>query len=129
MAIPQPAFCVHLVQSVSRVGAGGGWRGLLAGVSHLQAGAVDAWRTSSLTPHSSRRLDTSAVWSIARGLARRVDDYKGHLAACDLPHRNDLGGRGPLSEETSEEARVSHSRISLRVLYRSQQARNMCLAR
>lgn len=38
-------------------------------------------------------------WSIARGLARNVDAYKGHLAACDLPRRNDLDGRGTLSEE------------------------------
>lgn len=44
-------------------------------------------------------LDTGGVWSIARGLARNVDDYKRHLAACDLPRRNDLDGRGNLSEE------------------------------
>jgi Fic family protein len=44
-------------------------------------------------------LDTGAVWSIARGLARNVNEYKGHLAACDLPRRNDLDGRGNLSEE------------------------------
>src|SRR6202011_6340232 len=45
-------------------------------------------------------LDTGAVWSIARGLARNVDAYKGHLADCDLTRRNDLDGRGHLSEET-----------------------------
>ena len=44
-------------------------------------------------------LDTGGVWSIARGLARNVDDYKKHLAACDMPRRNDLDGRGHLSEE------------------------------
>jgi Fic family protein len=44
-------------------------------------------------------LDTGAVWSIARGLARNVDAYKSHLAACDQPRRNDLDGRGNLSEE------------------------------
>jgi Fic family protein len=44
-------------------------------------------------------LDTGAVWSIARGLARKVDDYKKHLAACDQGRRNDLDGRGHLSEE------------------------------
>ena len=44
-------------------------------------------------------LDTGGVWSIARGLARNVDDYKQHLAACDMPRRNDLDGRGHLSEE------------------------------
>lgn len=44
-------------------------------------------------------LDTSGVWSIARGLGRNVQAYKRHLAACDLPRRNDLDGRGTLSEE------------------------------
>jgi Fic family protein len=32
-------------------------------------------------------LDTGSVWSVARGLARNVDRYKGHLTACDLPRR------------------------------------------
>jgi Fic family protein len=44
-------------------------------------------------------LDTGGVWSIARGLARNVRSYKSHLAQCDLPRRNDLDGRGNLSEE------------------------------
>ncbi len=44
-------------------------------------------------------LDTGGVWSIARGLARNVRNYKSHLAACDMPRRNDLDGRGNLSEE------------------------------
>ena len=44
-------------------------------------------------------LDTGAVWSVARGFARTVKDYKTHLANCDLPRRNDLDGRGTLSEE------------------------------
>lgn len=48
-------------------------------------------------------LDTGAVWSIARGLARSVAAYKGHLAACDLTRRNDLDGRGNLSEESLAE--------------------------
>jgi Fic family protein len=44
-------------------------------------------------------LDTGGVWSIARGLARSEDRYKQHLAECDLARRNDLDGRGALSEE------------------------------
>jgi Fic family protein len=44
-------------------------------------------------------LDTGGVWSIARGLARNSHAYKSHLAACDMPRRNDLDGRGNLSEE------------------------------
>src|SRR5262249_24469139 len=35
----------------------------------------------------------------ARGLARTEAAYKSHLAECDLPRRNDLDGRGNLSEE------------------------------
>jgi Fic family protein len=48
-------------------------------------------------------LDTGGVWSIARGLARNIDSYKQHLANCDLPRRNDLDGRGNLSEEALAE--------------------------
>ena len=44
-------------------------------------------------------LDTNDIWSIARGLARNVADYKAHLADCDMRRRNDLDGRGNLSEE------------------------------
>jgi Fic family protein len=42
--------------------------------------------------------DTGAIWSIARGLAKNVDAYKGHLADCDSPRRGDRDGRGQLSE-------------------------------
>lgn len=58
-------------------------------------------RVARLVSHATLldALDTGAVWSIARGLARNVNDYKGHLAACDLPRRNDLDGRGNLSGE------------------------------
>lgn len=45
-------------------------------------------------------LDTGGIWSVARGLARNVDTYRALLANCDLPRRNDLDGRGSLSEET-----------------------------
>jgi len=44
-------------------------------------------------------LDTGAVWSIARGLAKNEKKYKRHLAECDLQRCNDLDGRGNLSEE------------------------------
>ncbi len=62
-------------------------------------------RVARLMSHATllEALDTGGVWSIARGLARNVDAYKGHLAACDLPRRNDLDGRGPLSEEALTE--------------------------
>jgi len=40
----------------------------------------------------------SELWSVARGLARRSDDYKGLLQAADGPRRGDLDGRGTLSQ-------------------------------
>jgi Fic family protein len=58
-------------------------------------------RVARLMSHATllEALDTGAVWSIARGFARNVDLYKSHLAACDQTRRNDLDGRGHLSEE------------------------------
>jgi Fic family protein len=58
-------------------------------------------RVARLMSHAMllESLDTGAVWSVARGLARNVDRYKAHLAACDRTRRNDLDGRGNLSEE------------------------------
>lgn len=44
-------------------------------------------------------LETGGIWSVARGLARNESGYKGHLMNCDAPRRNDLDGRGALSEE------------------------------
>jgi Fic family protein len=62
-------------------------------------------RVARLMSHATLldTLDTGAVWSIARGLARNVDAYKAHLAACDQTRRNDLDGRGNLSEENLAE--------------------------
>jgi Fic family protein len=59
-------------------------------------------RVARLMSHATllEALDTGAVWSIARGLARNVDSYKAHLADCDKTRRNDLDGRGHLSEES-----------------------------
>src|SRR6266849_5559554 len=54
-------------------------------------------------------LDTGGIWSVARGFARNVAAYKGHLAECDLQRRNDLDGRGNLSEE----ALISFTRFFL----------------
>jgi Fic family protein len=62
-------------------------------------------RVARLMSHATLldALDTRAVWSIARGLARNVNTYKGHLAACDQTRRDDLDGRGNLSEEALAE--------------------------
>ncbi len=68
-------------------------------------------RVSRLASHAHllNLLDTGGVWSIARGLAHNVARYKGLLANCDLQRRNDLDGRGNLSEE----ALVEFSRFFL----------------
>jgi Fic family protein len=58
-------------------------------------------RVARLVSHAQMldTLDTGAIWSVARGLARNVQEYKTLLANCDNPRRNDLDGRGALSEE------------------------------
>jgi Fic family protein len=58
-------------------------------------------RVARLMSHAMllESLDTGAAWSVARGLARNVEACKRHLVACDQPRRNDLDGRGQLSEE------------------------------
>ncbi len=43
-------------------------------------------------------LDTGALWSVSRGLARNVDRYKSLLAQCDESRRGPFDGRGSLSE-------------------------------
>jgi Fic family protein len=62
-------------------------------------------RVARLASHAQllHLLDTGGVWSIARGLARSVTRYKELLANCDLQRRNDLDGRGNLSEEALAE--------------------------
>ena len=42
-------------------------------------------RVARLMSHAMllERAGYGAVWSVARGLARNVEAYKGHLAACD----------------------------------------------
>lgn len=58
-------------------------------------------RVARLMSHAALldTLDTGGIWSVARGLARDESSYKTHLMSCDAPRRNDLDGRGPLSEE------------------------------
>lgn len=58
-------------------------------------------RVARLMSHAMllERLETGGIWSVARGLARNEHEYKSKLMACDMPRRNDLDGRGTLSEE------------------------------
>ncbi|MEP7367495.1 MAG: Fic family protein [Acidobacteriota bacterium] len=59
-------------------------------------------RVARLMSHTTllHALNTGALWSIARGLARNVQQYKSLLADCDHPRRSDLDGRGSLSERS-----------------------------
>jgi len=58
-------------------------------------------RVARLMSHATmlETLDTGGAWSVARGLARNVQRYKSLLSNCDQARRNDLDGRGALSEE------------------------------
>lgn len=44
------------------------------------------------------KIGASGLWSIARGLARRKEDYMRHLADADSERRGALDGRGNLSQ-------------------------------
>lgn len=58
-------------------------------------------RVARLMSHAIMRdtVNTGSIWSVSRGLARSVDKYKEGLSNCDSTRRNDLDGRGNLSEE------------------------------
>jgi len=57
-------------------------------------------RVTRLFSHAwLRELEVgSELWSVSRGLARNVGEYKTHLTAADEPRRGDLDGRGNLSQ-------------------------------
>lgn len=59
-------------------------------------------RVTRLMSHASlmRCGIGSSLWSVARGLARNVKDYKALLMAADAPRRGDLDGREALSTQT-----------------------------
>jgi len=44
------------------------------------------------------KTDGHRLWMVSRGLARRRDEYMAALAGGDAPRRNDLDGRGNLSD-------------------------------
>jgi Fic family protein len=55
----------------------------------------------------------STLWSVSRGLARSIADYKANLMAADEPRQGDLDGRGNLSRKNlivSEWARPIEAR-------------------
>jgi len=100
----------HLSRTDSILGAGTAHHRLLWIHRFLDGNG----RVARLMSHAMllETLDTGAVWSVARGLARNVEAYKKQLADCDGPRRNDLDGRGQLSEEAPAEI---HQIFSARV--------------
>jgi len=62
-------------------------------------------RVTRLFSHAwLRELEVgSQLWSVSRGLARSVTEYRNRLIAADEPRRGDLDGRGNLSETALEE--------------------------
>ena len=62
-------------------------------------------RVARLMSHALlKRLGVgNSLWSVARGLARNVNDYKAFLVAADSPRRGDLDGRGNLSQAALNE--------------------------
>jgi len=57
-------------------------------------------RVARLVSHAMLRETGvgASLWSVSRGLARSVTDYKRALMAADEPRRNDVDGRSALSE-------------------------------
>ncbi|MBG1233971.1 Fic family protein [Aestuariivirga litoralis] len=57
-------------------------------------------RVTRLFSHARLREEGvgSELWSVSRGLARSVEEYKSRLEAADEPRRGDLDGRGNLTE-------------------------------
>jgi Fic family protein len=58
-------------------------------------------RVTRLMSHASllKQGIGSPLWSVARGLARRVNEYKQFLMMADMPRQGDLDGRGTLSQK------------------------------
>ncbi|HLW91675.1 MAG TPA: Fic family protein [Roseiarcus sp.] len=99
-----PRFLAHFERTYSRLGKTDAI--LASAAAHHRLLWIHPFldgngRVTRLMSHAMllETLDTGAVWSVARGLARSEAAYKRHLAESDLPRRNDLDGRGNLSEE------------------------------
>lgn len=99
-----PRFLAHLEQALGRLGKTDAI--LSTAAMHHRLLWIHPFldgngRVARLISHASLldTLETGGVWSVARGLARSSATYKAHLANCDMQRRNDLDGRGNLSEE------------------------------
>lgn len=72
-------------------------------------------RVARLMSHALlRRLGVgNSLWSVARGLARNVQEYKALLMAADRERRNDLDGRGNLSQQALDDFCLFFLRVAV----------------
>lgn len=72
----------------------------LAWIHPFQDGNGRVARLHTQAYFAKAGLETGGLWTISRGLARQRDGYRDALAAADAQRRNDLDGRGNLSNES-----------------------------
>ncbi|ATE59444.1 Fic family protein [Thauera sinica] len=87
-------------------GKAGSWesRLFIIGAAHQRFAWIHPFRDGNgraarLMTHAALFPLTGGLWSVARAMARRVDDYYAGLDAADAPRQGDLDGRGNLSEK------------------------------
>ncbi len=98
-----PRFLAHCEQTYGRLGKTDAI--LSAAAAHHRLLWIHPFldgngRVARLVSHATllETLASGGIWPVARGLARNGAAYKNHLANCDRTRRNDLDGRGNLSE-------------------------------
>lgn len=97
-----PAFMEHFETGYSRVGHA--YSLIAAAASHHRLAWIHPFldgngRTARLYTHAWFRRSTrgSDLWSVSRGLARTLDQYRSKLARADYPPQGANDGRGTLS--------------------------------
>ena len=99
-----PAYLLRFEEAYGRAGLSRIERIIAVAASHHRLAWIHPFldgngRVARLASHAFlRELGIgSELWSVSRGLARNVDDYKALLAAADGPRRGDMDGRGNLT--------------------------------
>lgn len=102
-----PAFLARFDQVYGQVTS---WesRLFIIGAAHQRFAWVHPFRDGNgradrLQTHVALFPLTGGLWSVARAMARRRDDYYAYLDAADAPRQGDLDGRGNLSEKALRE--------------------------
>ena len=104
---PSPGAVPRLLEHMHRGYALPGRLGRVVGIAcaHHRLAWVHPFldlngRVMRMVAHAMCRdlLGSEGLWSVSRGLARRVDDYRAQLQSADAPRQGDRDGRGNLSE-------------------------------